>query len=98
MKKSILYAAALAGVLGSCSQDDGTQSGASSSSGENEVPITIGVSNGSATITRGTGTVGGVEGEDNEWNSQPFNLYMFNRGELETRQGVDRRRIRRQLV
>lgn len=83
MKKSILYAAALAGVLGSCSQDDGTQSGASSSSVESEVPITIGVSNGSATITRGTGTVGGLESEDNEWNSQPFNLYMFNRGELE---------------
>ena len=77
MKKTILFAAAFAGVLCSCSQDDVETSGSLDSAGLE--PIKIGVSSHGSVATRGTGTVGGVEG-DNDWTGQSFRLYMFNKG------------------
>lgn len=77
MKKTILFAAAFAGVLCSCSQDDVETSGSLDSAGLE--PIKIGVSSHGSVATRGTGTVGGVEG-DNDWAGQSFRLYMFNKG------------------
>lgn len=79
MNKSIFYAVAVAGVLTGCSQDD---AGSGTSADDNSrVPITIGMSSASSSLTRGTGTVGGFEG-DNAWAGQSFNVYMFEKGTL----------------
>ena len=78
MKKSVLFAAAIAGVLCSCSQDD-IASGGAPGGVSDLVPIQIGVSSQSNVTTRGTGTVGGFEG-DNEWAGQGIKVYMFNKG------------------
>ena len=79
MRKSIFFAAAFAGVLCSCSQDEAIEGGMASGAQEGLVPIEIGVAQVKSTVTRGTGTVGTTDEETNTWAGQKFNVYMFNK-------------------
>lgn len=78
MKKSIFFAAAFAGVLCSCSQDEANEGGGAVLDGR--VPIQIGVSQPSVSVSRGIGTVGGTEGSANVWQGQQFKVSMFKKG------------------
>ena len=101
MKKYFIFAALVtAGLLTSCSSSDDAISETPNVPTSNEsdlVAIKIGVAKPSASITRGTGTVGGVvNGSDvavnndgstagapaNSWAGQKVNVYMFNHGSL----------------
>lgn len=90
MKKSFYFALALtAGLFASCSSDDLTAEAPQQQPGlevddAQPVPIQIGVANAGATasITRGTGTVGTSEGGTSKWLGQEFQLFMFNKGTL----------------
>ena len=87
MKKYFFFALAAAGLLSSCSSDD-TVAGTEVENDE-LVPILIGFGGGSVSVdeTRGTGTVGGYAGtEENKWHSQKFNVYMLKKGTLELAQ------------
>ena len=79
MKKSIFFAAAFAGVLCSCSQDEVNEGGGAVLDGR--VPIQIGVSQPSVSVSRGIGTVGGTEESGaNVWQGQQFKVSMFEKG------------------
>lgn len=79
MKKSIFFAAAFAGVLCSCSQDEANEGGGAVLDGR--VPIQIGVSQPSVSVSRGIGTVGGTEESGlNVWQGQQFKVSMFKKG------------------
>lgn len=78
MKKSIFFAAAFAGVLCSCSQDEVNEGGGAVLDGR--VPIQIGVSQPSVSVSRGIGTVGGTDGSANVWQGQQFKVSMFEKG------------------
>ena len=79
MKKSIFFAAAFAGVLCSCSQDEANEGGGAVLDGR--VPIQIGVSQPSVSVSRGIGTVGGTEESGaNVWQGQQFKVSMFEKG------------------
>ena len=80
MRKSIFFAAAFAGVLCSCSQDEAIEGGMASGAQDGLVPIEIGVAQVKSAVTRGTGTVGTTDEETNTWAGQKFNVYMFNQG------------------
>lgn len=92
MKKSLIFACAAVALLASCSQDsldlvdanvvevqdDGTPQ-----------QIKLGTSLKASLATRGTGTVGGVYDEESgqyiethEWDSEEFNVFMFEKGTL----------------
>jgi len=105
MKKSFMFVAvAAAGMLASCSSESLTSSDPKIEPTQEElVPIEISVASPSArAITRGTGTVGGVEdGSDNAvnndgtdtgtpkaniWAGQKVRVYMFNKGTLDVAQ------------
>ncbi|MGN1262828.1 MAG: hypothetical protein ACI4TW_02230 [Prevotella sp.] len=91
MRKSFIFAFALAaGLLSSCSSDDTISADGSNLANEGDnglVPVEIGVSNKMVVSTRGTGTVGTVDtdgGDDanlykNQWQGQSVNVYMFNK-------------------
>lgn len=84
MKKYFFFALAAAGMLSSCSSDD-TVAGTEVENDE-LVPIQIGFGGGSVSVdeTRGTGTVGGYQGtEENKWHSQKFNVYMLKKSTME---------------
>lgn len=79
MKKSIFFAAAFAGVLCSCSQDEVNEGGGAVL--DRRVPIQIGVSQPSVSVSRGIGTVGGTEESGaNVWQGQQFKVSMFKKG------------------
>ena len=104
MKKYFIFAAiAAAGLFASCSSSDDAISEAPVNPIQETdfVPIKIGVAKPIASITRGTGTVGGVvNGTDaanndgsttgtplaNSWAGQTVNVYMFNHGTLDVAQ------------
>lgn len=81
MKKSLYFVAAAAAMLAACSShedvSDANPAGVDGYGETDPVEIVFGVSS-SAVQTRGAGTVGGLEGEDdkNVWNSQPLYIYM----------------------
>lgn len=84
MKKSLFYALAATAIFSSCSQDN--VPGINDHETEDLVPIKIGVAYQSQTLTRGTGTVGGVvdehgnvpEGEAlSQWAGQELKICMF---------------------
>lgn len=105
MKKSFMFVAvAAAGMLASCSSESLTSSDPKIEPTQEElVPIEISVASPSArAITRGTGTVGGVEDgsgtalnndgtetgtpKANIWAGQKVRVYMFNKGTLDVAQ------------
>lgn len=88
MRKSIFFAAAFAGVLCSCSQDEAIEGGMASGAQEGLVPIEIGLAQVRADVTRGTGTVGGLDTE-NSWAGQSFNVYMFDQGTINVADDVE---------
>ena len=88
MKKSFYFALALtAGLFASCSSDEIAQAPqASLEINDNEAaPIQIGIKGATASVTRGTGTVGALADAavaDNVWAGQKFNLFMFEKGKF----------------
>lgn len=101
MKKYFIFAAiAAAGLFASCSSSDDaiSENNVPISNESDDVAIKIGVSSPKASITRGTGTVGGVvDGTNavnndgsttgtpaaNVWAGQKVNVYMFDQGTLD---------------
>lgn len=84
MKKYFMFAlAATAGLFASCSSEDLTEgAGARKAPGNGLAEIQLLVGSPSST-TRGTGTVGGVTGTDeNKWGGQEFNVLMLEKGTL----------------
>lgn len=85
MKKSLFFAFAVAGMLCSCSSEETIEAGVAGNDGSNNsefVPIKLGMA--SSAITRGSGTVGGVEGSDeNVWHEQIVKVFMLEKGKLE---------------
>lgn len=78
MKKMLFFALAAAGMLSACSNEENL-----SGSGEGSTPkIQLGVSNSLGVSTRGTGTVGDLDGADNVWAGQELYVYMLNKGEM----------------
>ncbi len=81
MKKSLFFALAVAGMLSSCSSEDAIGTDVNVNNGE-LVPIQLGLT--TSAITRGSGTVGGVEGtEENVWKNQTVNVFMLKQSTLE---------------
>ena len=89
MRKSIFFAAAFAGVLCSCSQDEAIDGGMASGAQDGLVPIEIGVAQVKSAVTRGTGTVGTTDEETNTWAGQKFNVYMFDQGTVTPAEDVE---------
>ena len=89
MRKSIFFAAAFAGVLCSCSQDEAIEGGVASGAQEGLVPIEIGLAQVKTAVTRGTGTVGAIGEDDNTWAGQKFNVYMFDQGTVTPAEDVE---------
>ena len=92
MKKHLFFAFAAAAVLASCSSHDDFDN---YSAGTPQAPvddnspqeILLGVGAQANVATRGTGTVGGDHNDidavdDNKWQNQRINVYMFNKYEL----------------
>lgn len=70
MKKQFFYAAMALAVMSSCSKDNDPGIGNPDDNNDKAV-ITLGVDVPTVTaLSRGTGSVGDVEGENNKWNSQ----------------------------
>lgn len=86
MKKYFIFAAiATAGLFASCSSSDDVISGNPNdiqNPDGDRVAIVLNVgSNASTAVTRGSGTVGAVQGQgDNFWASQKINVFMFKDG------------------
>ena len=85
MKKVNLMAlATIVMALASCSQSDDIAGQPAENLNEGLEPIQLNVSNPySASLTRGTGVVGGLTENDNVWRMQHVNIYMLNRGTTE---------------
>lgn len=82
MKKYLFIALAAAGMLTSCSSDDAILSnGIDENNPEGPVAIQIGMANATA-ITRGMGTVGGINDAANKWSGQKVNIFMFEKDTL----------------
>ena len=78
MKKMLFFALAAAGMLTACSNEENL-----GGNGEQSTPrIQLGVSNSVGVSTRGTGTVGDLDGADNVWAGQELYVYMLNKGEM----------------
>ena len=93
MKKLFISTLAVAALLCSCSSDDDFAVNGNPSNESDIVAIKLGVSAG---VTRGTGTVGGVNDgslttANNHWNSEKVNVFMFKKGTLELAYFVDGR-------
>lgn len=85
MKKLNLMALAAAAVaLASCSQSDDIAGQSAENIADGLVPIQLNVSNPyAASMTRGTGVVGGLTDDDNIWKGEAVNIYMLKKGTME---------------
>lgn len=79
MKKMLFFALAAAGMLSACSNEDNLGGNGEQAS---TPKIQLGVSNSVGVTTRGTGTVGDLEGGENVWAGQELFVYMLNKGEM----------------
>lgn len=81
MKKHLLYAALFVGALSSCSKDNDRVSAPAGEENNDLEMIKLSVSGAEAfnVQTRGTGVVGGLEGNNN-WNSQTLYVLMTDSG------------------
>ena len=86
MKKLFISTFAVAALLCSCSSDDDFAVDGNSVNESDLVAIKLGMG---ADVTRGTGTVGGVNDADtlttanNYWNNEKVNVFMFKKNTLE---------------
>lgn len=81
MKKGFLLMLSAAALLTACSSNDDLNSLANGGGTSNSnIPISIGTSTTSAKVTRGSGTVGGVDSASNVWSGQQVYVYMVNKG------------------
>ena len=90
MKKQFFYAAMALAVMSSCSKDN--DPGIGNPDGNNDkAVIALGVDVPTVTaLSRGTGSVGDVEGENNKWNSQQLYIHMVDRATgLEAEEGAE---------
>ena len=79
MKKQFFYEAMALAVMSSCSKDNDPGIGNPDDNNDKAV-ITLGVDVPTVTaLSRGTGSVGDVEGENNKWNSQRLYIHMVDR-------------------
>lgn len=81
MKKHLLYAALFVGALSSCSKDNDRVAAPEAENANDLQEIKLAVSGAEAfnVQTRGTGVVGGLEG-DNNWNGQTLYVLMTDSG------------------
>ena len=79
MKKMLFFALAAAGMLSACSNEDNLGGNGEQAS---TPKIQLGVSNSVGVTTRGTGTVGDLDGGNNVWAGQELFVYMLNKGEM----------------
>lgn len=90
MKKQFFYAAMALAVMSSCSKDN--DPGIGNPDGNNDkAVIALGVDVPTVTaLSRGTGSVDDVEGENNKWNSQQLYIHMVDRATgLEAEEGAE---------
>jgi len=85
MKKVNLMAlATIVMALASCSQSDDIAGQPAENLNEELEPIQLNVSNPyAASMTRGTGVVGGLTDDDNIWKGEAVNIYMLKKGTTE---------------
>lgn len=90
MKKQFFYAAMALAVMSSCSKDNDPGIGNPDDNNDKAV-IALGVDVPTVTaLSRGTGSVGDVEGENNKWNSQRLYIHMVDRATgLEAEEGAE---------
>lgn len=95
MKKQFFYAAMALAVMSSCSKDNDPGIGNPDDNNDKAV-ITLGVDVPTVTaLSRGTGSVGDVEGENNKWNSQRLYIHMVDRATgLEAEEGAEGAKLR----
>lgn len=88
MKKMLFVALAAAGMLTACTSNDDL--GAANQNNDLSLQkIQLGVSTKATVQTRGTGTVGGVEVDENVWDGQYFWVYMLQQGTMKVAQYTD---------
>ena len=84
MKKKFILAATLVVAFCSCSNDTEMVSSASTFEEQGMTPVVLGMSNSGITVTenskRGTGTVGGMAGEDVSWRNEDVRVLMTTAG------------------
>ena len=79
MKKQFFYAAMALAVMSSCSKDNDPGNGNPEESNDRAV-IALGVDAPAVTAsTRGTGSVGDVDGVNNKWDSQRLYIHMVDK-------------------
>lgn len=95
MKKQFFYAAMALAVMSSCSKDNDPGIGNPDDNNDKAV-IALGVDVPTVTaLSRGTGSVGDVEGENNKWNSQRLYIHMVDRATgLEAEEGAEGAKLR----
>ena len=95
MKKQFFYAAMALAVMSSCSKDNDPGIGNPDDNNDKAV-IALGVDVPTVTaLSRGTGSVGDVEGENNKWNSQQLYIHMVDRATgLEAEEGAEGEKLR----
>lgn len=90
MKKQFFYAAMALAVMSSCSKDNDPGIGNPEEEGNDRMPIELGLNTPTVSaISRGTGSVGDVDGANNKWNNQKLFIYMVNKADnLEAKEGA----------
>lgn len=90
MKKLLFFAMAAAGMLTACSNNDNLDATTNNVLSElSQEKIQLGVSTYASATTRGTGTVGGINEEDNVWAGQDIWVYMLKKDSMRVAQYVD---------
>lgn len=94
-EKQFFYAAMALAVMSSCSKDNDPGIGNPDDNNDKAV-IALGVDVPTVTaLSRGTGSVGDVEGENNKWNSQRLYIHMVDRATgLEAEEGAEGAKLR----
>lgn len=94
-EKQFFYAAMALAVMSSCSKDNDPGIGNPDDNNDKAV-IALGVDVPTVTaLSRGTGSVGDVEGENNKWNSQQLYIHMVDRATgLEAEEGAEGAKLR----
>lgn len=87
MKKSLLLSLAAASMLAACNSNEDL--GNVNDSELAKQKIELGVSTNATVKTRGTGTVGGVEVDENKWDGQYLWVSMLEKGTMKPTQYVD---------
>lgn len=84
----LFLAMAAAGMLTACTSNDDL-GGEVNNPALSQQKIQLGVATNASVQTRGTGTVGGVNADENVWDGQYLWVYMLNKGSMKVAQYVD---------